>query len=311
MLSKYIRDHGLIYSLMGLLVASLAGCGGGASETVDIVAKPAESEPSGTGGTSTDNGDSSSNSSSAPAAEGYGTLTGKVVIDGTFEQLKPLYEQGDPTVKDGQVCVAEDLPDQSIVVNAGGLANVFIYLSKKPAKAKELDIAQEMPVKFDQKQCLFIPHAMSVAVGQPLVLLNSDPIAHNTNIKPIRGSGFNQLLAPQTTADAGPKFVYELPEPVPATISCDIHPWMRAYHMPLDHPYSAVTSSDGTFEIKDLPAGEHKLKVWHEKGGFLERNFKVTVEPDKASPVEIKVKPADLATYIGPASKHVVISLAR
>ena len=36
-----------------------------------------------------------------------------------------------------------------------------------------------------------------------------------------------------------------------------------------DHPYMAVTDEDGKFEIKNLPAGKHTFKVWHEKVGYL------------------------------------------
>jgi hypothetical protein len=55
----------------------------------------------------------------------------------------------------------------------------------------------------------------------------------------------------------------------PMSVSCSIHPWMSAWLLARDDGYFAVTNPDGTFEIKDLPAGQPvELQVWHEaKGG--------------------------------------------
>jgi hypothetical protein len=36
-----------------------------------------------------------------------------------------------------------------------------------------------------------------------------------------------------------------------------------------DHPYVAITDTDGSFELKNLPAQEVELQFWHEKTGFL------------------------------------------
>ena len=54
---------------------------------------------------------------------------------------------------------------------------------------------------------------------------------------------------------------------------------MTAYHLPLDHPFAAVSAADGSFEIKDLPAGKHEFKVWHEAGKMVEKAFQVTIKP--------------------------------
>jgi hypothetical protein len=41
---------------------------------------------------------------------------------------------------------------------------------------------------------------------------------------------------------------------------------MNAYLLIREDPYSAVTDKDGKFTIKNLPAGEHTFKVWHQNG---------------------------------------------
>jgi hypothetical protein len=48
---------------------------------------------------------------------------------------------------------------------------------------------------------------------------------------------------------------------------------MDGYIWALDTPYAAVTGADGTFEIRNIPAGDElQLVVWHEglpAPGFL------------------------------------------
>jgi hypothetical protein len=57
-------------------------------------------------------------------------------------------------------------------------------------------------------------------------------------------------------------------EPIP--VSCVDRPWMKAYVLVRNNPYFAVTAADGTFEIKNLPAGKRKFRVWHERTGWLD-----------------------------------------
>ena len=56
-------------------------------------------------------------------------------------------------------------------------------------------------------------------------------------------------------------------------VNCNIHPWMQAHILIQDHPYMAVSGEDGTFEIKNLPAGKQNFLFWHESGYV--RNAKV------------------------------------
>ena len=87
-------------------------------------------------------------------------------------------------------------------------------------------------------------------VGQPVDVKNSDPIGHNTNIS---GSSFNQLIPSGDSTVFTPGRETGLP----VSVTCNIHPWMKAYAVFREDGYVAVSSGDGTFEIPDLPAGEH------------------------------------------------------
>lgn len=221
------------------------------------------------------------------SAGGTGSLKGKVVFDGSFTPLPPIYSKGGD-VKDAAVCAAEDAPNQTILVKDGGLANTFVYLRKAPKVASPVPTDELI---FDQKHCVFKPHAMTMRMGQTIKVLNSDGVAHNTHTIGKKTTDFNKIVPPNDTS--GATLIYKQAEQDPISVVCDIHPWMKAFHFPTDHPFVAVSGEDGSFEIKDLPAGKHEFKVWHEAGGLLEKALVVTIKPGD-NDLTIKVKPAQL-----------------
>lgn len=230
----------------------------------------ATTEPSATTSTTEPATASTQPSSAAPATTGteFARFTGRVTVDGVAPQLPPLVQAGDPSVKD-PVCVESAIPNESVIVGAdGGLADVFVYAKRVPDGVEVPDPPAEA-AELDQKGCRFLPQAMVFRVDQPLELLNSDPVAHN-----VRTSGFvlqmNSIVAPGKSDTV----VYERAERVPVRTKCDIHTWMESYHLPLDHPWAAVSGEDGTFVIDDLPAGDWEFIVWHGKAGYVERSVK-------------------------------------
>ena len=132
---------------------------------------------------------------------------------------------------------------------------------------------------------------MAIRVGQTLKILNSDGVSHNTHTFGIKTVVFNQVVLPNDAQGAA--HVYKQAEQEPISVGCDIHPWMKAYHLPLDHPFVAISGEDGTFEIKDVPAGKQEFKVWHEAVGYLEKSLVVTVKPGD-NELAIKVTPSQL-----------------
>jgi plastocyanin len=222
---------------------------------------------------------------------GYGSVSGRIVVEGTVGDLGPFLPGGE--LKDPTVCVREQIPDQRVIIGPdGGLANVFIFLPRKPAGTKE-DVAAPpaQPVIFDQKTCTFLPHALLMRAGQELRVLNDDSIVHNTHTNPKSNSAFNSTVKPGEREGIPVK--YQRAEREPVRVVCDFHPWMLAWHLPLDHPYGALTGEDGAFTIADVPAGKHKFAVWHE--GRKLGDYTVEVVPDQTAPLEITITAADLA----------------
>ena len=73
-------------------------------------------------------------------------------------------------------------------------------------------------------------------------------------------------------------------------IKCDVHSWMTAYAGVLDHPYFAVTSAGGHFEIGNLPPGTYTIEAWHERLGTATQQVTVAAKETKA--ITFTFKPA-------------------
>lgn len=202
---------------------------------------------------------------------GWATLTGRFQIVGTPPRMNALNVD-----KDVEVCApggAQVLEQTVEVSSEGGIQNVLVYLNTEtpaddPKWEHESYLASKTSeVVFDQKACIFLSHVSGMRSLQTLRILNSDPVLHNTNIQAGRGAiAFNGSVPSngQTTYQPGG----QTDRPFP--ISCSVHPWMSAYMITRDNPYFAVTKSDGSFEIANVPAGvQLEFRVWQEKAGFL------------------------------------------
>jgi hypothetical protein len=191
----------------------------------------------------------------AATGTGWGTLKGRFTFAGTPGQPKALVVD-----KDTEVCSmgGMKLLDRSLLVDGStkGLANVVVF-ARKTSRVK--NPVSETPLVFDQKNCEFLSPVFAARVGQPVDVKNSDPIGHNTNIA---GSSFNQLIP----AGQGTIYKPDAETGMPTMVTCNIHPWMKAYAVFRKDGYVAVSDKDGAFVIPDLPAGETiELQVWHER----------------------------------------------
>lgn len=256
----------------GLSEGPVQGLGGGAytpSEVTLIVSSTAAgaTEAEGAGGDS---------GGAAPVA-GFGTLKGKVSIEGAVPELAMLLAKGQAT-KDA-VCAINGVADESVVSAGGGLGNVFVYLKKAP-KGVAIPPAPADKIVFDQKGCFFAPHAFVARVGQTINITNNDPVAHNVHSFS-NNKGLNSAI--QGNDAKGMDLVYDKPEGLPIKTVCDFHAWMESYHLVVDHPWATVTAPDGTFEIAGVPAGKMEFVVWHERVGYVERSLKVDIVPDQTT----------------------------
>jgi hypothetical protein len=233
-----------------LLVAGATGCGPGRVDApvADVAAAASLRESLASGASET------SAAETAPVGTGWATLKGKFLFAGTPAERKPLIVD-----KETEICTPGGMKlfDQSLRVDpeSKGLADVVVFV-RKSTRVKDA-AASGPPLVFDQKTCEFITPVFAARVGQQVEVKNSDPIGHNTNIS---GTPFNQLIP----AGGSTIFTPASETGMPVSVTCNIHPWMKAYAVFRKDGYVAVSAMDGAFEIKDLPAGETlEFQVWH------------------------------------------------
>lgn len=255
---------------------SFHALGGGATSPVAVTIIPKSS------------GDGGSAGGGTAAVAGYGHLKGRITLSGAAPTLPPLVAASMVKPDDKNVCVHDRIPNEKLVVKDGAIKNVFVYLQKAPAGTKKSE-AGPVEVTMDHATCTFVPHAMVVMTGQPVRILNDDAIAHNVHTNPVRNGVFNSGIGPKERT--GITTVYKNSERLPVKVVCDFHTWMLAWHLPLDHPYGAVTNDAGEFEIRDLPAGKHKFSLVHEGKVLAEKD--VTIEVDQTAPLDVEFTAAD------------------
>jgi hypothetical protein len=209
-------------------------------------------------------------SAAADDPKDWGTLKGQIVFAG--DKLPDVVELR--VDKDQAHCLGNGkLVSDEWVINKDnkGIRWVFVWLAPDPASGKKdlpihasLKEPKDKRVEIDQPRCQFVPHSLALRQGQVLVAKNGSPISHNVNYAghPLRNPSGNKLVPAGGSLDIEGLQADDFP----ITVACNIHGWMKAYVRVFNHPYYAVTDAAGKFEIKDAPAGEWRLRAWHDTG---------------------------------------------
>jgi len=148
--------------------------------------------------------------------------------------------------------------------------DILVYLVKAPPVQEDLSKTKFI---MDQQNLTFNPHILPIPVGASVDFPNNDKVDHNI-FSLSRTKKFN--LGSYKPGDSK-AVLFDKPGIV--ELRCDVHAEMAAYIMVLKNPYFSVTDDQGRFEIpdskhleqngikgiKDLPAGNYVLKIWHEK----------------------------------------------
>ena len=191
---------------------------------------------------------------SATAAGQTATLKMRFVLDGT-----------PPPV--GQINVAPPfgpIIDERLLVDpkSRGIKNVLVYVyTGRGGSSINVPPGESRTRRLTMTNGRFEPHILIAQAGDTLELVERGPIRHNPNVQFFANTRQGILVPP------GKPHLIPIPKPEPAPIPvvCNIHPWMRAYLVVLDHPYAAVSDSDGNLEIDGLPAGTSlTFRVFHE-----------------------------------------------
>lgn len=256
-----MSKRALLLLLTILIPVSFIGCGGGKDEDALL-----------------DEEEETTTAAAAPAAApaaavaGSATVTGKVAFEGTAPSMGKLKLDADAFCK-----AAHTAPvySEEVVVNANNtLQWVLVYVKEGATGSFP---APTTPVVIDQRGCQYHPHVFGIQAGQPLKIVNSDETLHNIHALPKKNPEFN-IGQPFKGMETVKKF--DVPE-VGLHFKCDVHKWMGAYAGVLNHPFYAVTNDQGTFELKNLPAGNYVIEAWHEKYGAQTQSVSVSGSESK------------------------------
>lgn len=228
-------------------------------------------------------------------AQAGGTIKGKVTFTGKVPPPKEFKFSKFPNEEfckknpskseDGKTRLLKEVE----VGEGNTLKNAVVSVRDIEDKAFRDKAGKEAPQMVVAELCEFIPYTgISVSLGQFKVVNNdADPddpkskegVLHNPHT-------FDQLGARSSTefniglAKKGDSLEKKVKLRMSKKgsvlrLQCDQHEFMQGWYLPVTNPHYSVVNEDGTFEIKDVPAGKHKVMAWHPVAGKVESDVEV------------------------------------
>lgn len=208
---------------------------------------------------------------------------------------------------EGRVTFQGEIPRNPIPDDAGwqedllhvdgttrGLGYVVVHIEADGPSAKEApgapqaaNPAPRKPVVVDQVENIFTPPVVAVRSGEIVTFLNSDQANHN--VRTMTSDAANQF---NVFTGIGGSYKHQFASSGgdrPIRLSCDIHPWMRAWVYVFDHPRFAVTDKEGAFRIENIPPGEHRLILRQPDIRYSEERV-VTVKAGETTRINVEIK---------------------
>jgi plastocyanin len=207
-----------------------------------------------------------------------GTVTGKVTLDGKPAKEKPINMSAEPYCQKAHSSPV--IPPDVESDDKGDLSDVVVYV--KDGLGDYVFDTPKDAVPLAQKGCMYDPHIVALMAGQTFEVKNDDQTTHNIHPMPKDNREWNKSQAPGTSPIDESFARPELAIPV----KCNVHPWMKSYIFVFKNPYYAITSKDGTFELKNLPPGTYTIEAWQEKYGVKDQT--VTIGPKDSKTVDFK-----------------------
>ncbi|RMH09557.1 MAG: carboxypeptidase regulatory-like domain-containing protein [Nitrospirae bacterium] len=228
-------------------------------------------------------------------AEAGGTIKGKVTFSGKvpppkeFEFAKfpnPDFCKQNPNKSaDGNIRLLKEVevgPDK-------GLKNAIVSVRDIKDKNWMKKFKKEPAQKVIAKLCEFLPFTGIVVNKGKFYVENTDAdpndpkskegVLHNPHAFDVLGARsstlFNIGLAKKGDSLLKPIKMRMARKGSVMRLQCDQHEFMQSWFLPVTNPYYVRVNDDGTFELKDVPAGKHKVMAWHPVAGKVEKDVEV------------------------------------
>jgi plastocyanin len=146
------------------------------------------------------------------------------------------------------------------IINAKNknLSNVVVWLEPSSKRAQKSQ-AKPQQLLMRQKGKQLLPHVLVATVGQQVDFPNEDPFPHNV-FSSSEVKRFDLGIYQQ-----GESRSVLLSRPGVITVHCNVHPQMEAFIVVVNTTYFGLSNKRGEIQINDVPPGNYRLKVWHER----------------------------------------------
>lgn len=212
--------------------------------------------------------------------QGEGVIRGVVRFEGRAPEMKVPAKRGD-----AEFCKDQPIASDAVIVRDGKLADTLVRIGR--GQVLKPSPVPEEPVRLEQAGCMYSPRTQGARAGQALQIWNSDPTLHNAHgYRGVETAWNNPQVkgAPPLDLSLGEADVFK--------ITCDVHPWMRAFVIVTDHPFFAVTGEDGAFLLSGVPVGSYTIEAWHARYG-MKRSKSVAVREDRPLEVDFTYRDTD------------------
>ncbi len=146
-----------------------------------------------------------------------------------------------------------------VVGSDGGLADVLVSIVGGLDRRRYEAAQTNHELVF--VNCQIQPYVSAVMAGQQVLFRSADQIPHNVQLTTTNNPEMNLMLMARSSSR-----LVKLPSPENfLRVKCDLHPWEFAYLSVVEHPFFAITDTNGNFVIPNIPAGKYTLRALHRK----------------------------------------------
>ena len=211
-------------------------------------------------------------SDAPPTRSAFSESTGPVIVGRVLYRGPVPAPTQIPVNRDPDVCgTTMSMVTLSVDGATQGLQNAVVHVELGAGEVSAR-IISATPVIVRNKECRFHPHVAVGQMGAEVQLFNDDPVMHNTNIIIDNSTALNVAMVA-----GGNPIKKRLKKSGLHLVKCNVHKFMQAHRMVFDDPYFDQTTETGQFSIVGVSPGLHRITVWHETLGVLEKDVQVPV----------------------------------
>ena len=168
-----------------------------------------------------------------------------------------------------------------------GLKDVVVTI-ENVEKGKPFELTE---TNLEANICQFVPFVSIMRDNHPLIVKNLDPVSHDLQFyERDREHVFIMFHRPSLTRTGTRDMIRFTGQRRDVTMQCGFHPYMQGHGLAVDNPYYAITDVDGTFEIKEIPAGTYRVKAWHPTLGEKVQNVTVAANGTTSLDINLEAK---------------------